>query len=377
MNFDFNEDQNFIKNDARRFLTDRCDMEMVRGYLEEDSHQLNPLWQEIVELGWLGVAIPEEYGGLGMGYLELCVIAEELGRVVAPVPFSSSIYLAAEAILQYGSEEQKQNYLPRIAAGELIGTLAWVDPAEQGQAVVFKDGAISGSKQAVPHGTLATVAVVAARNADGDAVLVITELSDAVQREAQTAVDPSQRLARLRFDQQPAELLEKGDRGDEALNNIFDRAAVMFAFEQVGGAERCQEMAADYVKERKTFSRAVGSYQAVKHKLATMYAQNELARSNAYYGAWALASDSDELPLAASTARISACDCFEFAAREGLHLHGGMGYTWEVDCHLYLKRSRDLALKLGSKRHWNEKLVVRAVESMRDPDSVPTWLANC
>ena len=122
MNFDFDEDQYFIKNDARRFLSDRCSMDMVRTYLDSDATEISPLWQEIVELGWLGVAIPEEYGGLGMGYLELCVIAEELGRVVAPVPFSSSIYLAAEAIVQYGSEEQKQQYLPAIASGELIGT---------------------------------------------------------------------------------------------------------------------------------------------------------------------------------------------------------------------------------------------------------------
>ena len=144
----------------------------------------------------------------------------------------------------------------------------------------------------------------------------------------------------------------------------------------MGGAQRCQELAVEYVKERKTFSRQVGSYQAVKHKLARMYAQNELARSNAYYGAWALASDSVELPLAAAAARISATSCFEFSAREGLHLHGGMGYTWEVDCHLYLKRSRDLALKVGSSRYWNEKLIATALACMDDTETVPTWLAN-
>ena len=157
---------------------------------------------------------------------------------------------------------------------------------------------------------------------------------------------------------------------------MLDRAAVLLAFEQIGGADRCLELAVDYVKERKTFGRAVGSYQAVKHKLARMYAQNELARSNAYYGAWALASESEELPIAASAARISATECFEFAAREGLHLHGGMGYTWEVDCHLYLKRSRDLALRLGGLRQWKEKLVSATLAATSSPATTPTWLAN-
>ena len=389
MNFDFDEDQYFIKNDARRFLSDRCSMDMVRTYLDSDATEISPLWQEIVELGWLGVAIPEEYGGLGMGYLELCVIAEELGRVVAPVPFSSSIYLAAEAIVQYGSEEQKQQYLPAIASGELIGTMAWSEKGawsessvslsnqDGSDAVVFDNGFITGVKRPVSHGMLADIAVVTARNTEGETVLVLVELCEnTLQRKPLMSVDPSQRNAELSFDRHPALLLGKCEDAQEALDNVLNRAAILYAFEQVGGAQRCQELAVEYVKERKTFSRQVGSYQAVKHKLARMYAQNELARSNAYYGAWALASGSEELPLAAAAARISATNCFEFAAREGLHLHGGMGYTWEVDCHLYLKRSRDLALKVGSSRCWNEKLIATALACMNDTEKVPTWLAN-
>ena len=294
MNFDFDEDQYFIKNDARRFLSDRCSMDMVRTYLDSDATDISPLWQEIVELGWLGVAIPEEYGGLGMGYLELCVIAEELGRVVAPVPFSSSIYLAAEAIMQYGSEEQKQQYLPAIASGELIGTMAWSEKgaSESSQnkdnALVFDNGFITGVKRPVAHGMLANIAVVTARNTEGETVLVLVELSEnTLQRKSLMSVDPSQRNAQLSFDRHPALLLGKCEDAQEALGNVLNRAAILYAFEQLGGAQRCQELAVEYVKERKTFSRQVGSYQAVKHKLARMYAQNELARSNAYYGAWA------------------------------------------------------------------------------------------
>lgn len=381
MKFDFDEDQQFIRNDARRFLADRCLMEDVRQHLTGDPLVISPLWREICELGWPGAAIPEAYGGLGMGYLELCVLAEELGRVVAPVPFSSSIYLAAEAILQYGSEEQKQQYLPGLVSGEIIGTLAWSDAGEK--AVAFEDGSISGVKRPVAGGTLADIAVVSALTAEDKHVLVLVELAETaaandkhVQRQTLESADPSVRNAQITFDDCPAQLLGNGGDSAGALPQLLDRAAVLLAFEQIGGADRCLELAVDYVKERKTFGRAVGSYQAVKHKLAKMYAQNELARSNAYYGAWALASESEELPIAASAARISATECFEFAAREGLHLHGGMGYTWEVDCHLYLKRSRDLALRLGGLRQWKEKLISATLTATSSPAATPTWLAN-
>ncbi|MEM8563737.1 MAG: acyl-CoA dehydrogenase family protein [Pseudomonadota bacterium] len=381
MKFDFSEDQYFVKNDARRFLNDRCSMEAVRQYLDSDPYLLHPLWQELSELGWPGVAIPEAYGGWGMGYLELCVLAEELGRVAAPVPFSSSIYLAAEALLHCGSEEQKQRFLPAIASGQSIGTVAWSEAG--GAPVIFEDGHISGNKRPVVSGTLADVAVVSAATSEGGEVLVIAELgarapdgNKCVSRQALPSVDPSLRVAQLSFNRCPAEVLSGCENSGEAKSHLLDRAAVMLAFEQVGGSHRCQEMTVDYVKERKTFGRSVGSYQAVKHKLAKMYTHTELARSNAFYGAWALAAGSRELPLAAGAARITASESFEFAAREGLHLHGGMGYTWEVNCHLFLKRSRALALRLGSVRHWKERLITQTLATMRSPETMPAWLTN-
>ena len=381
MKFDFNEDQEFIRNDARRFLVDRCSMEAVRDHLTGDPYTISPLWEEICALGWQGVAIPEAYGGLGMGYLELCVLAEELGRVVAPVPFASSIYFAAEAILRYGSEEQKQQYLPRLASGEIVGTLAANETGDG--ALTFSDGCITGRKRPVTGGTLADIAVVSALTSEKTCVLVVVELGDQeqvdsgqLQREALKSVDPSVRNAELIFDNCPAQVLGNCHDGKAALSDLLDRAAVMLAFEQLGGADRCLELAVDYVKERKTFGRSVGSYQAVKHKLAKMYAQNELARSNAYYGAWALASESEELSLAASAARVSASESFEFAARESLHLHGGMGYTWEVDSHLFLKRSRDLSLRVGSVRQWKEKLLSATLAKTDGEVEPPSWLAN-
>ena len=389
MRFDFDEDQKSIRNDARRFLTDRCAADAVRDYLDGDQAEVSPLWHEISELGWLGVAIPEEFGGLGMGYLELCVLAEELGRVVAPVPFASSIYLAAEAILRFGSRAQKEKYLPVMASGQVIGTMAWADPQPGGESLhsaeplQFLDGHLTGAKWPVPFGALADIVVLGVRNARGEVELVLAELSPSVDQSDATitrsplgSVDPSQANAELDFYQHPAEILGDTAHGDQALDEILNRAAVMMSFEQLGGADRCREMAIEHVLQRSTFGRIVGSYQAVKHKLAMMYARNELARSNAYYGAWALSADSVELPIAASAARVSASESAEFATREALHLHGGMGYTWEVDCHLYLKRSRELALRLGSIRRWKEKLVAATLASTRDSETTPTWLAN-
>ena len=389
MRFDFDEDQQAIRNDARRFLTERCAMDSVRDYLEGDQAEVSPLWHEMSELGWQGVAIPEAFGGLGMGYLELCVLAEELGRVVAPVPFASSIYLAAEAILRFGSKAQQDKYLPGLASGQIIGTVAWAEAehvagaSESVERVQINDGYLNGAMWPVPFGALADIAVLGVRDAQAELELVITELNPSagasratITRLPLNSVDPSQANVRLNFSRHPAESLGDTAHGGVALEDLLNRAAVVMSFEQVGGADRCREMAIEHVLQRSTFGRTVGSYQAVKHKLAMMYARNELARSNAFYGAWALSADSEELPIAASAARVSASESLEFATREGLHLHGGMGFTWEVDCHLYLKRSRELALRLGSIRRWKEKLVAATLAAVREPETIPTWLAN-
>ena len=183
MRFDFDEDQQAIRNDARRFLTERCAMDSVRDYLEGDQADVSPLWHEMSELGWQGVAIPEAFGGLGMGYLELCVLAEELGRVAAPVPFASSIYLAAEAILRFGSKAQKDKYLPGLASGQLIGTVAWAETqhvagdSETIERVQIRDGHLNGAMWPVPFGALADIAVLGVRNAQAELELVIAELN--------------------------------------------------------------------------------------------------------------------------------------------------------------------------------------------------------
>ncbi|MDZ4322428.1 MAG: acyl-CoA dehydrogenase family protein [Phenylobacterium sp.] len=311
--------------------------------------------------GWLGAAIPEEHGGLGLGHLELCVIAEELGRAVAPIPFASTVYFLAEAIMIAGTDEQKADLLPKIAAGEVIGAVATsegpgVVTAGNLQATVT-DGKLSGTKIPVTDGDIANVALVLAKE-NGKPGLFIADLTDAsVTRDALKTLDPTRDAARLTFKDAPVRRLGEAGQGFELLEQINDRAAVLLAFEQCGGADRCLEMAKSYALERYAFGRVIGSYQAIKHKLADIYVKNELARSNAYYGAWALNTDAPELPVAASAARIAGSEAYWFASKENIQTHGGIGFTWEMDCHLHYRRSRQLSLVAGAPRVWKERLV--------------------
>ncbi|MEM1110419.1 MAG: acyl-CoA dehydrogenase family protein [Pseudomonadota bacterium] len=361
MNFEFSEEQQFIRDQARNFLAQECSAELVRGMLDSDAPYHEGLWRQIVDLGWTAMAVPEEFGGLGLGYLELCVIAEELGRVVAPVPFSSSVYLATEAIKSFGSQAQKDAYLPKLAAGELIGTLA----ASEGLgalavSTLVRDGALHGEKVPVPDGDCADFAIVLASNEAGGNGLYIVDLHQpSVNRSTIKTVDPSRSQARLVAEGAAADPLVVGEGTDAALSELMDRAAVLFAFEQIGGGQAAMDMGMAYTKERYAFGRPVASFQAIKHKFADMFTALELARANAYYGAWAISSDALDLPLAAATARVSATDAFWLISKENIQAHGGMGFTWEFDCHLYYRRAQLLASVIGTQPQWKEALAGR------------------
>lgn len=365
MDFDFSEDQNLLREQVRKFLTDKCPMATTRRVLDGSEPYAKEVWKGLVDMGLTGTAIPEEFGGLGLGPLELCVIAEELGRAVAPVPFSSSIYLAAEGIKLFGTTEQKIKWLPSLASGELIGTFAFAEgtiaPSQANISTQFRQGKISGEKLPVPDGDIADVAVVVVAvegNPDGVS-LAICDLREAgVTREVLSTIDPTRSHARLSFKNAPAELMGK-QTGWADLERILDGAAVLFAFEQVGGSEAALELARQYTMQRYAFGRVIGSYQAIKHRLADMYVKKELARSNAYYGAMMLANDAADLAEAAAAARIAGCEAYTFAAQEGLHAHGGIGYTWEANTQFHYRRARLLALALGGPLQWKEKLVNR------------------
>ena len=367
MDFDFSPEQRQLKDQARRFLGDHCDRSAVRAVLDGPQAHDAKLWQGLAAQGYLGAAIPEAYGGLGLGYLELCVIAEELGRAIAPVPFSSSIAIAAELLLRAGSEEQKRRYLPGLASGELIGTLALAERAGQvtpgSISAKAVRGLVTGTKQPVADGDIADFAVVAVRD-EGDGTptvsLHIVDLkASGVRRETVPSIDPTRSQARIDFSQAAGEPLGAAGAGWQILADVYDRAAVLIAFEQVGGADRALETACDYAQQRFAFGRPIGSLQAIKHMLADMYVSATLARSNAYYGAWALSTGASELPEAAASARVSATQAYQHCARNNIQVHGGMGFTWEFDCHLHYRRSNLLALTLGSLSRWEDLLVDR------------------
>jgi alkylation response protein AidB-like acyl-CoA dehydrogenase len=368
MNFEFSDDQKQLRDQARRYLAEHSPSKAVRAVLEGKAPYDKALWKGLAEMGFLGVAIPEEFGGAGAGHLELCVIAEEIGRVLAPVPFASTIYLATEAIMLAGSDEQKAKWLPKIASGEAIGTLALFEgagnPSPKGINVSVSQGAVSGTKKPVPDGAIADFAIVVARTGstgrETDIGLFIVDLNGAgVTRKSLANIDQAHGQAEITFDKAKAEPLGAANEGWSILTRVLDRAAVLMAFEQVGGADRALEMGRDYALDRIAFGRQIGSFQAVKHLLADMYVSATLARSNCYYGAWALSTDAAELPEAAAGARISATQAFQHCAKNNNQVHGGMGFTWEFDCHLYYRRANALALALGSLSYWENQLIDR------------------
>ncbi|HEX3920585.1 MAG TPA: acyl-CoA dehydrogenase family protein [Caulobacteraceae bacterium] len=371
MNFEFSDDQKALGEQARRFLQDKCPPAAVRGVLEGGTGYDKALWRGLAEMGFLGIVAPEQYGGLGLGYLELCVVAEELGRVLAPVPFSSSVFLATEFLLAAGTDAQKAAWLPKLVAGEAIGTFAF---AETAGAVTPKkiqlaaaNGRLTGAKTAVADGAAADFAIVAARttpgsDARGVSLFIVDLNSPGVTRTPLETIDPSRGHASISFNDAPAEPLGAAGEGLRLISQVFDRAAVLTAFEQIGGADRALEMARDYALDRMAFGRPIGSFQAIKHMLADMYVSATLARSNGYYGAWALSTGAAELPEAAASARVAATQAFQHCAKNNIQVHGGMGFTWAFDCHLFYRRANLLALNLGSLSQWEDALIQRLRE---------------
>ncbi len=367
MDFDFSDEQKQLRDEARRFLADKSPPAAVRAVLEGEAPYDRALWKQMGEMGFLGAAIAEEHGGSGLGYLELCVIAEEAGRSLAAVPLSSSIYLAAEILKEAGTSEQKNAWLPLLASGERIATVAVAE--EVGRDALrycnarVAAGRLSGIKMPVADGMAADLAIVLAQDEGGGGSLYLVDLhAPGIESRPVRSIDPTRPQARVAFSAVEAERLGDEGQGASLVTRAYDRAAILLAFEQVGGADRALEMARDYALERMAFGRPIGGFQAIKHMLADMYVSATLARSNAYYGAWALSEGAPELPVAAPLARVSATGAFQHCARNNIQVHGGMGFTWEFDCHLYYRRSNALALALGSQSTWENLLIGRMRE---------------
>lgn len=354
MNFDFSDEQRLLAEEVRRMLAETSTSAELRRVLDGQSTHSTAVWANLISMGAAAAAIPENLGGTGLGYLELCLVAEEAGRHLAPVPLASSVYLAAEALLRGGTSEQRERWLPRLASGELIATAA-LGASETWSATPvpsFADGRLNGRLPLVPDVMIAGLIVVHA----GDTLVLVDTNGAGVARRPVTTLDPTRPCGEVVFTDAAAELLCRGPEAEATRQRVLDAAAVLLAFEQVGGATRILEISRDYALERKAFGRQIGSFQALKHKMADIYTANELARVHAYYGAWALSSGAPELPLAAAAARVAASVAFNRAAEEGIEIHGGIGFTWEMDCHLYLRRARYLAQLIGSEHTWRIRL---------------------
>ncbi len=373
MNFAFNEQQEELRSMARSFLADHSSGEQVRKAMASELGYEPDVWKRIAtELGWPAVLVPEEYGGLGLGYIELVALLEVTGEHLLCAPFFSTVCLAGNALLTAGSEAQKQQYLPALAEGQLRGTLAFSEPSGRWDAAGIaatvrrdSDGyLLSGAKRYIPDGHCADLFVVAARaeGSEGEAgvsLLLVPADAPGLERTPLVTMDQTRRQAQLelRDVRVPAAAL-MGDEGAAwpALRKTLDLAAVAVAAEQVGGAQRCLDLAVDYAKERVQFSRPIGSFQAIKHKCADMMLLVESARSAAYYAACVAAEDGDELPVAASLAKATGSDAFFRCAAECLQIFGGVGFTWEYDPHLYFKRAKSSETFLGDASLHRERI---------------------
>jgi acyl-CoA dehydrogenase len=367
MNLDFSDDQKFLKEEARKFLEKEEALARNRSVLESNNKVDENLWNKIVELGWTGIRIPEKYDGLGLGHLELCVVAEELGRFLAPVPFSSSVYLFTETIINFGSEAIKQAILPKLVTGEIVGTLAVTEalmaPSKDNITLSCKDGLVNGKKIAVPDAEIATHVIVTAKTDQGTSLQLVDLSSKGISIEHQENIDESRGYFSISFEDVESKLIGDEINGWDLYESIVNQAAVLFSYEQIGGSQAALDMAINYAQERYAFGRPIGSFQAIKHKLADMYIALTLAKSNCYYAAWALSTNASDLPTASATARVSSTKAFQLCSKENIQTHGGNGFTWEYDCHMFYRRSKLLSLNIGSLSNWKEKLVTSLEQS--------------
>lgn len=366
LNFEFSEEQELLRETVRKYLAANCNTTVVREVLEEQKTYSDGLWTGLAELGCLGAAISEENGGVGFGYLELCIIAEELGRVLAPVPSLSTLYLFAEIIKAHGSQIQRTNLLSQISAGQLIGTLAHIELDKKGRQkeleTTYTDGVISGTKDLVADGAIADHYLVLAKDGDGktpDSLYVVKNDDATISKEIQQTIDPTRPSARVQFSGARAELIGKSGEGAQIVEQAMELAAVLVAFEQIGGAERALEQACEYAKERIAFGRPIGSFQAIKQLLADMYVSLSVGRANTTHAAWALDTGSADWKTTSPRAYLSAAKAFKHCAQDNIQVHGGTGFMWDSDPHLFYRRSECLRLSLGSPHVWRQMLVTR------------------
>jgi len=373
VNFAFSEEQDQLRDTVRAFLEAKSPSSEVRRLMETTDGYDPAVWSQMAnELGLQSLHIPEEYGGQGFTFVELAIVLEEMGRVLLCAPYFSSVVLAADAIMNAGDDGQKGELLPGIASGETIATLAFTEPNGKWDAsgiemVAGGSGGnytLSGTKMFVIDGHTANLVVVAARTEgssgeDGISFFAVDGDASGLTRTPLATMDQTRKQARLDFENVAARPIGEPGSAWPALSKTLDQAAVGLANEMVGGAQKVLEMSVEYAKVRVQFGRPIGSFQAIKHKCADMLLEVESGKSAAYYAAWAAAEDNEELPVAASLAKAYCSDAYFHAAAENIQIHGGIGFTWEHDAHLYFKRAKSSEILLGDATYHRELLAQR------------------
>jgi alkylation response protein AidB-like acyl-CoA dehydrogenase len=373
VNFAFSDEQEQLRDSVRRFLDAKSPSSEVRRLMETTEGYDPAVWGQMAnELGLQSLHIPEEHGGQGFSFVELGIVLEEMGRVLLCAPYFSTVVLAADAIMNAGTSEQQGALLPGIASGETIATLAFTEPNGRWDATGIEmvargsgdEYTLDGTKMFVLDGHTADLVVVAARleGTEGeDGISLFTVAGDAagLTRTALSTMDQTRKQAKLEFSGVSARPLGVPGAGWSALSKTLDQAAVGLANEMVGGAQRVLDMSVEYAKVRVQFGRPIGSFQAIKHKCADMLLETESGKSAAYYAAWAAGEDNDELPVAASLAKAYCSDAYSHSAAENIQIHGGIGFTWEHDAHLYFKRAKSSELLLGDATYHRELLAQR------------------
>ena len=372
MNFGFNEEQELLRNTARKFFENECPSEMVRRLMETPEGISPDLWKKLAEQGWLGLIFPDRYDGMGLGLVDLVVLMEEMGRAVAPGPFFSAVLLGGLAILEAGSEAQKKEWLPSVAAGDRRVALAWMEPSAQlGPAGITLTAAkrgdkytLSGAKLFVHDAHTADALVVAARTragagAEGVSLFLLPKGTKGLEVTLLPTMDQTRKLCEVSCADVVVgadALLGAEGAGWAPLARVLDRATVALCAEMCGGAQKVLDMTVEYVKIRQAFGRPIGSYQGVKHRAADMLVDVENSKSITYYAAWALDEGSPEAPLAVSMAKAYVSDAYRRVAAAGIQLHGGIGFTWEHDLHLYFKRAKGSEFTFGDATYHRERV---------------------
>ncbi|WP_405136468.1 acyl-CoA dehydrogenase family protein [Nocardia sp. NBC_01388] len=364
----FTEEQEELRAVVRKFLESRSSEQQVRIQLDSSDGFDRGVWKQMAEqIGIQGLAIPEEFGGSGYGFGELAIVLEESGRALLCSPLFSTVVLAANTLLQSGDDAACRRHLPGIASGETLATVAiieeygsWTEAGITVRATEAEGGwLLNGTKPYVLDGASANIIIVAARSEAGVSLFLVTADSDGLATAPTPTLDQTRRQATLELQNTPAQLLGELGAGWDTLSSVLDIAAAALACEQVGGAAQVLESTVDYVKVREQFGRPIGSFQAIKHRCADMLVELESARSAAYYASYAVTTAADDLPVAASTAKVYCSTAFYHIAAQSIQLHGGIGFTWEHPAHLYFKRAKSSEILLGSPSHHRAVLADR------------------